>query len=272
MAEPSTSSLRAATYLLLTQLSTRLLTFVANQLLLRYISPALLAASVQLELYSTSILYFSRESLRVALQRQSPTLQSIVNVAYIPIFLGAFFANLFGWLYARDSGNGSSLPDVPFTLSVLKVYGAASVLELCAEPCFALTAQTMRYDVRAAAETSAAVVRCAVVFGATVWASNVGMEVGVLPFAAGQAAYAVCLVLVYVWKTSVFARAEGCSLFLRRIQESKEKNGCVLLESFSSIHSFEFCSDRHVGADMEKLIRCSIETKNGTASKSFLLR
>ena len=70
--KPSTASQSAlgAAILVLNQIGTRALTFAVNQVLFRYLSPGIYGVATQLELFSVSILYFSRESLRVALQRQ----------------------------------------------------------------------------------------------------------------------------------------------------------------------------------------------------------
>ncbi|KAI9859047.1 MAG: Oligosaccharide translocation protein rft1 [Trichoglossum hirsutum] len=65
------TSAQGATFLILLQIGSRALTFGVNQLLLRYLSPEHLGISTQLELYLISVLYFARESLRVALQRQA---------------------------------------------------------------------------------------------------------------------------------------------------------------------------------------------------------
>src|SRR5271163_4619450 len=61
---------RGTLYLVFIQVTSRALTFGGNQFLLRFLSPELLGIAVQLELWSVSVLYFSRESLRVALQKQ----------------------------------------------------------------------------------------------------------------------------------------------------------------------------------------------------------
>ena len=65
------SSVRGATFLVLLQIGARGLTFAVNQFLLRFMSPESLAVSTQLDIYLTSVLYFARESFRVALQRQT---------------------------------------------------------------------------------------------------------------------------------------------------------------------------------------------------------
>ena len=62
-------SAQGATFLIALQIVSRALTFLVNQLLLRYLSPQLLGLSTQLDLYGNTVLYFARESLRVAIQR-----------------------------------------------------------------------------------------------------------------------------------------------------------------------------------------------------------
>src|SRR5437763_16762901 len=103
-AETAPSAARGTLYLILIQVASRALTFIGNQVLLRFLSPKLLGIAVQLELFSVFVLYFSRESLRVALQRQparvdsekrdddqveepkSVQSQSIVNLSYLVVF------------------------------------------------------------------------------------------------------------------------------------------------------------------------------------------
>ena len=82
------ASAKGATFLILLQIGSRALTFAVNQILLRFLSPELLGVSAQLELFSISVLYFARESLRVALQRQSQSLQAVINLSYLAVFTG----------------------------------------------------------------------------------------------------------------------------------------------------------------------------------------
>ncbi|KAJ4159206.1 uncharacterized protein LMH87_008114 [Akanthomyces muscarius] len=67
---PSTTMVQGASILIILQLISRLITFIANQLLVRYLTAPLLGLSTQLEVYYLSVLFFARESLRVAIQRQ----------------------------------------------------------------------------------------------------------------------------------------------------------------------------------------------------------
>lgn len=72
----STTSTGGATLLIGLQIGSRALTFIVNQILLRFLSPSILGISTQLEVYSISVLFFARESLRVAIQRQTDTSES----------------------------------------------------------------------------------------------------------------------------------------------------------------------------------------------------
>ena len=205
---------RGATFMILVQISSRALTFLANQLLLRYLSPALLGAATQLELYSISVLYFARESLRVALQRQTSNAQAVVNVSYIPIQLGVPLAYVMGSLYLHSTvvkiaGGEETLA---YLREAVTLYGFAALVELVSEPCFVVMQMKMQYKVRAAAETAATIARCLVTFGIVVGASRKGMDVGVLPFACGQMAYASVLLVVYLFNSIAVARQEGFSL------------------------------------------------------------
>ncbi|KLU83924.1 oligosaccharide translocation protein RFT1 [Magnaporthiopsis poae ATCC 64411] len=66
----ASGALRGASLLILLQVVSRAITFIANQLLLRFLTAQLLGVSTQLEVYYLSVLFFARESLRVAIQRQ----------------------------------------------------------------------------------------------------------------------------------------------------------------------------------------------------------
>ena len=55
------------------------LTFIVNQVLLRFLSPQILGVATQLELFSISTLYFARESIRVAITRQNGETGPIVS-------------------------------------------------------------------------------------------------------------------------------------------------------------------------------------------------
>ena len=201
-------SAKGATFLVLLQIASRALTFIVNQILLRYLSPELLGVSSQLELYAISVLYFSRESLRVALQRlgrdendaraSARRAQEAVNLSYIAVGLGPPLAFAFARLYLRKATPAALA--VPYIKDSLHLYALATVLELWVEPCFVVAQLQMQYGLRASAETVATIARCVLTCGSAVWASKDGRPVGALSFAFGQLGFAVVLNLVYYAK------------------------------------------------------------------------
>ncbi|KAL8668902.1 MAG: hypothetical protein Q9168_006488 [Polycauliona sp. 1 TL-2023] len=244
---------KGATYLILLQVGSRALTFVVNQILLRFLSPELLGISTQLELYSISVLFFARESLRVALQRQedpSVTLQSddgtldqnasqpktrsnkaqeVVNLSYLAIALGVPLVFLFASLYIRSAD--SIVLGTPGIHHSLYVYCLATILELFSEPCFAVAQQQMLYGVRASAETLATFTRCLVTCGTVIWASKVNLAPGALPFALGQMGYAIVLNLTYFFRLDVFSPERPYSLLIQPVVPS---SSAMLYDRFSS--------------------------------------
>jgi oligosaccharide translocation protein RFT1 len=229
--------------LIILQISSRAFSFLVNQLLLRYVSPELFGVSVQLEAYSVSALFFARESLRVVIQRQTDTTENanehpqekteagravrgskgarktqvIVNLAYVSVGLGIFFAIALAWLYLR-SLHSTPILHTPYFTEALRLYGIATFLELLSEPCFVVVQQKSEYGIRATAESVATVSRCLVTCVTTVFAFNKGLDIGVLPFALGQLVYGISLLFIYFWKVKDIASADGFSLTARPIR------------------------------------------------------
>ncbi|KAJ6260625.1 LOW QUALITY PROTEIN: hypothetical protein Dda_4851 [Drechslerella dactyloides] len=210
----STSLLNAsaagAAFLVLVQVLSRLVTFVMNQLLIRYLSPAVLGHAAQLELYMMTVLFFARESLRMALQRQaettaptpttttttepgkSPTAdggrivegtargqaQTVVNLSYLAVPMGFAVVSgihvlqtAYAALQPHPTDDEDSRTASYFRLS-LGVYAVASLLELLSEPGFAVAQQRLLYSLRAGCESAAVIANCAVTLAVTVLAAR----------------------------------------------------------------------------------------------------
>lgn len=240
---------RGASLLILLQVFSRAVTFIANQLLLRFMTASLLGVSTQLEVYYLSVLFFARESLRVAIQRQGPLssessplpgkdtkpkqgdddkqnaraqeTQAVVNLGYVAIILGLAVAALLGWMYL-GSIPAATLITTPYLVPSVYIYALASVLELLSEPAFVVMQVRLQFGARASAEGVATFGKCAVTLAAAVWASRSGMELGVLPFALGQVAYGSGLLVTYTWYGTGLARSEGFSLLPRQLGQGKE--------------------------------------------------
>ena len=252
----SSTAAGGAALLIALQVGSRALTFIVNQILLRYLSPELLGTSTQLEVYSITVLFCARESLRVAVQRESDTAddtfaaddgrvvpagqvdgrssagrtQAIVNLAYISISLGVIFAVALAWLYVQLlSAKDAAVLETPYFRASLKIYGLAAFWELLSEPCFVVVQQKSEFKIRTHAELIATLLRCIVTAGSAVWASRVGRVIGVLPFALGQSMYAASLILVYYWNVWGIATTSGFSLTPVPIYSRSVSAPCSLL-------------------------------------------
>ena len=194
------TSAKGASLLILLQVASRALSFVVNQILLRYVSPELLGLEAQLALYSITVLYFSRESIRVAVQRRPDRTESVVNMAYIAILLGIPLAYGLAKLYLR-----SDVPDTPFFTEGLSLYAISCIIQLLAEPAFVASQQKFLFSVRASSEGLGTVVKCIVTCGSAVWAARNNMDIGILPYALGDLAYASIRLkgyLIQMWPVS----------------------------------------------------------------------
>ncbi|KAK9772128.1 putative Oligosaccharide translocation protein RFT1 [Seiridium cardinale] len=242
------SAVRGASLLIILQIISRAITFIANQLLLRFLTAKLLGVSTQLEVYYLSVLFFARESLRVAIQRQGSTggsaansggtangpktshdSQSVVNVGHLALVLGLGASVALGGAYLHyvDPETASTA----YLSPALYIYGLAAIVELLSEPAFVVLQHRLRFGPRAAAESIATFFRCLVTFGTANWAWRNDRELGVLPFALGQMGYGIGLLAVYLWYGWGLASSEGFSLFPRRITStpsSSESNKYTL--------------------------------------------
>ncbi|KAM0449501.1 hypothetical protein ACHAO4_007520 [Trichoderma viride] len=242
------SVIKGASLLIILQVASRLVTFIANQLLLRFLTAPLLALSTQLEVFYLSVLFFARESLRVAIQRQGiagaantkedetdddaaaarQEGQAVVNLGYLAVGLGSIVSVALGWMYLASASTDTL--QTPWLVESLWLYGIAAMVELMSEPCFVLMQTRLQFGTRATAESIATFLRCAVVFGSAVWASRNGLDIGVLPFALGQLSYGISLLVVYLVSGYRLALKTGFSLLPKQL--ASNQNVVFLLSYF----------------------------------------
>lgn len=235
------------TLLVLVQLTSKIFTFTANQLILRDLPPAFLGVAAQLDLYSITLLFFSRESIRLAIQRQplvtsvssdssshgkaaidnkfSATKQprtqevesqSVVNMSYLSLGMGLLFAMILGTSYIRLASDEVS--QTPSYHQSVKIITIASLIELASEPCFNVMQRYMLYRQRALVEMSAAFMKSLVTCFVFLWAAYYNITVGVLPFALGHLSYACALLCGYFIAIRKMPRHPDFSLLLTRLQ------------------------------------------------------
>lgn len=229
----------ATALLIIIQLTSRLFTFAANQLILCKLSPATLGIATQLELYLNTTLYFSRESIRVAIQRQPLRVvanqddtdeaskreiqdenltasQSVVNISYLSLAMGFPFAIILTMFYMHFSPKEAA--ETPHYDTSVIVTGVASLLELGSEPFFAVVQQHMLYKKRAVVEMSAAFMKSFLVCCTFAWAIRVDRDIGVLPFALGHLGYSLTLIGGYAMKMPSIAKKKHFSLLPTRVK------------------------------------------------------
>lgn len=225
----------------------RFLTFASNQLVLRHLSPEILGVATHLELYYITVLYFSRECVRTAIQREpissesekadknntdkskttekadskhaqddATSSQTVVNMSYIAIALGLPLSGLLAFFY-RSWATGEVL-STPYFRESLRIVALSCMVELATEPFFAVVQQRMLYKERAIVETTAAFVRSIATCAISIWAARGNWHAGVLPFAMGYLAYAAALVCGYSWQIVAGATKHNYSLWLKSIQ------------------------------------------------------
>ncbi|KAI7893872.1 Rft protein-domain-containing protein [Mucor mucedo] len=129
---------KGASYLIMLQFVSRMLTFSLNQIVLRYVSKDNFGiASVNLELLSSTILFISREGFRSILIRDNSNRQKILNLAYIPTCLGLLTTCL-TCSYYLSTITAQDLVEMPYYRVAVLCYGFASFVELLVEPLFIL--------------------------------------------------------------------------------------------------------------------------------------
>lgn len=209
------ASAKGASLLILLQVTTRALTFIINQVLLRYVSPELLGLEAQLALYSITVLYFSRESIRVAVQRRPDRTDAVVNMAYVSIILGIPLAFVLANLYLR-----SDVPNTPYFKESLIIYAISSIVQLATEPAFVVAQQKLQFKIRASSEGLATILKCFTTCGVAVLGSRSGHNLGVLPFAIGELAYGAIRFISYTVQMWSVTAQDGISLLPRRLNAS----------------------------------------------------
>lgn len=203
------------------QLLAKLLAFVLNQLLIKFLGARDLGVASQLDLLVGTALALGRDALRLASQRQTAkrlshkseyttdgravlgtlvgSCQETVNLGWIAALVGTTLVLIIsGVLNFRNS----------WPSSAISVAATAAVIELISEPCYLLIQLKLRLEKRARAESLASVVRVSTV-AFTLLILHISPFIG---FAVGHLSYAVTLATMYYVSTGKAARDDGFSL------------------------------------------------------------
>jgi len=193
-----------------------------------------------------TVLHFSRESLRMALQRQTDTgeaaqegdikqektdkslgddrivyegtstgqSQTVINLSYLAVPIGIVVAIVLqGFYFLVSKTEATSEPY--FQLSVL-LFTIGTIIELLSEPGFALAQQKFLYTLRASCESTSIIASSVVTFLCTTYGARHG-GYGTLPFAIGQFVGAVVLLGGYVIRLVKITNNQSLSLLPKKI-------------------------------------------------------
>lgn len=211
-------STKGASFLILSLIFTKVITFVMNQMLVRYVSPLLMGVSAYYEFILNTILFLSRECGRVAVQRASNngkvgsknradvktrTLQSVMNFGFIALMLGGCFSAIALCLIYRSSVYRETIAVLPLGRLSLLLTGMLVLCELAFEPLYAVNQFELDLQERSLYEGLATLLKCLFTFTGTVGSKMIG-RLGkdldgdiILAFSSGRLAYSLCLLFLY---------------------------------------------------------------------------
>lgn len=220
-------SAKGVTFLLFGQVFTKFCTFILNQILISYISPKIFGINAFLEFLISTILFFSREGIRLSSQRINDTigddekssedekkldkydhnrvfdgsrlaiLQSIINISYVPLMIGVPLSTIvIYWQYSKISDFFTHMQLFNVSLTVIWI---AILTELISEPFYILNQFNLNYDTRTRYESAAITANCFVNFGIIFWFKDKTSIDGlpIFAFSIGKLAHSLVLLLLY---------------------------------------------------------------------------
>nr|XP_042140442.1 protein RFT1 homolog isoform X2 [Peromyscus maniculatus bairdii] len=187
---------RLASSGLLLQVLFRLITFVLNAFILRFLSKEIVGiVNVRLTLLYSTTVFLAREAFRRAClsggaQRDwSQTL----NLLWLTVPLGVFWSLLLGWVWLQLL----EVPDpnvVPYYGAGVVCFGLSAVVELVGEPFWVLAQAHMFVKLKVLAESTSVILRSVLTAFLVLWLPHWGLYI----FSLAQLFYTTVLVLCYV--------------------------------------------------------------------------
>ncbi|KAI5962220.1 RFT1 [Candida pseudojiufengensis] len=206
-------SAKGISSLILVQIATKLFTFLLNQLLIKFISPKIFGLSIYLEFLISTILFFSRESIRLSIQRiqnnddlklKNKTLQKIINFGFLPIIISIPITLLIGYFQGFKSDNFQNyFLNLPFHNLVVVLLILSIFLELIIEPIYCIYQYQLEFGKRSKFESISLFVKCITTFIGVYLAKQYNSSslefsgLSVLAFAFGQISYSLSIFLLY---------------------------------------------------------------------------
>lgn len=201
------STAAGVSFLILSQVATKAFTFGSNQLLVKNISPEVYGIASYLEFLTDSVLFFSREAERNAVQRVSAdpgqARKIITNFAYLPLVLGIPVALATFLLQKSSAMYAETIAPLPYSGVTIAFSVLLILLELLAEPLFVLNQYLLNFKTRSKIESSAVFLRCFAtlvgVLASKTYASGRKFDgLAVASFALGQLVYSGSTLVGYM--------------------------------------------------------------------------
>lgn len=245
-------STKGVSFLILQQFFTKILTFVMNNLLIRYLSPKVFGIMAFLTFLHDTCLFFSREAIRICILRISNVsekdeteekrkdmlnienlgknnLQSIINFSYVSLIIGVPLSSiLFVWQYNKINLYFKSLPHFQLSIFILWV---SIIMELCAEFFYNLNQYLLNYNTRSKFEGMSLTLGNLVNFLTIYFTINAKATISeegiaILGFSLGKLAFSsILLGLYYVDYQRNFKPYNKFSLLLTIIKPEHEDDG-----------------------------------------------
>ena len=231
---------RSATYSVILQLSFRLITFIVNAVVLRYVSSELLGLiNVRLTLLYSTILFLSREAFRKAcLSRTSGSYKKdwrqLFNLVWFCIPVGILAGLILGWIWIYLLEYPSSIYAASYPKAAF-IFAVSAICELVVEPLWLIAQEFLFIHARILIEATALAVKCLSTLLITVLFPNVGL----LGFCAAQVIHTACYVFFYYWYFLRYATSQNIGKVADKKDDSKTQEFPVkvfsdILPHFSS--------------------------------------
>ncbi|KAI3405973.2 RFT1 [Candida oxycetoniae] len=203
--------------------------------MIRFISAPVFGIAAYLDFLQSSVLFFSRESIRLSVQRvkfdqsKTKTLQKVVNLGSVATLLGVPITIIVGYLQGYRSANFQDfLLKLPFHKLAIATLLVSTFLELAIEPIYCVYQYDLDIGKRTKFEGVAMFMKCAMTFVCVLLSSRFfeGREfdgVATLSFVLGQFAYSFTLFAMYLYSFSGFNKANNTNLqlFVVPVDEGK---------------------------------------------------
>ncbi|EMG48725.1 RFT1 Oligosaccharide translocation protein RFT1 [Candida maltosa Xu316] len=198
-------SAKGVTYLILVQIITKLFTFILNQLIIRYLTPSIIGITTYLDFIYSTILFFSRESIRLSIQRiqsKHQTSQKVINFGILGILLLSVILPIIGYWQFQYSSVIASLYSLPYHQLTILLVVLSIVVEMVIEPIYCLYQFQLDFGKRSKFEGLAVVTKCVVTFVSIMivksyFSGDIFSGSAICAFALGQFSYSLTLAICY---------------------------------------------------------------------------